>query len=131
MSRFDAMRIALGVLFILHGIAHLPGFLGAWQLDPKIPHTTTVLNGTFEVGEAGIRAIGVLWLLTGVAFAVAAVTVFANVLWWPPAAFGVALASLVLCVLGWPLAKFGVPINLAILGGVYMGQRLGWFHHFG
>ena len=31
------MRIALGVLMLMHGFAHLAGFAGAWKLRDEIP----------------------------------------------------------------------------------------------
>ena len=41
------MLAALVVLLLLHGIAHLPGFLSGWQLVTlaELPHLTALLGG--------------------------------------------------------------------------------------
>jgi hypothetical protein len=49
----------LGVLIALHGLAHLVGFAAP-------------LAGRLDLGDAGIRVVGVLWLLLAVALWVAA-----------------------------------------------------------
>lgn len=58
------MRMALALFLLVHGTAHLPGFTLAWRLtsNPDMPYTTTLLGGLVDVGEAGIRVVGVLWL---------------------------------------------------------------------
>ena len=50
------MRIALGIFLILHGVAHLPGFVVPWRLAniKDVPYKTTLLSGRFDIGDAGI-----------------------------------------------------------------------------
>lgn len=120
------MHIAIALFLFAHGVAHLVGFSAAWALSPrKIPHLTTVVGGRFDVGESGIRVVGVLWVVAAVAFAVVAVGTALAAPWWPRAAIPVALGSLALCVLGWPEAKIGVALNLVVL--VLAAMALGWF----
>ncbi|MEA2722947.1 MAG: hypothetical protein QOH59_718, partial [Gemmatimonadales bacterium] len=59
------MRAALSFFFIVHGIAHLPGFLVPWRLaaPAEIPYTTTVLGGTADLGRVGIRIVSIVWLM--------------------------------------------------------------------
>lgn len=111
------MRIALAFLMAIHGFAHLPGFLSSWRLAKieGLPYGTTVLNGRLDLGDAGIRAIGVSWLLLAVGFWVASAGAIANRPWWVPAAASLAVGSLLLCVLGWPEARIGVAVNLILL----------------
>ena len=106
------MRIALALLFIVHGIAHLPGFLVPWRLaaPADMPYTTTVLGGAVDLGPVGIRAMSTLWLLAALA----------------PLALGVTLFSLVLSILGWPQARIGLALNLVLLAYLLLGARLGW-----
>jgi hypothetical protein len=122
------MRIALGVLMLLHGIAHLPGFLGSWRLATLegMPYKTTILSGRLDLGDAGIRVVGAAWLVVALGFGLAAVAALAGRAWWWPAALGVALASLCLSGLEWPEARIGVAVNLAILAALLASQRLGW-----
>ena len=121
------MRFVLAVLMVMHGVAHLPGFVGSWQLAPLpgTPYRTTVLAGRLDVGDAGIRVIGALWLLAAVGFWIAALGAFTGRPWWMPVAMGVALVSLVLTVLGWPSSRIGVVVNLAILAVLVLGERVG------
>jgi hypothetical protein len=118
------MRIAIAVLFLLHGFAHLVGFVGAWRLSPTVAYKSTVLNGRFDLGDTGIRVLGILWLVTALTFAVAAVGAFTRGSWWMPLALAVAFFSSVLCVLAWPEAKIGLFVNVALLALLVPGVAL-------
>jgi len=120
------MRSLFAVFLVLHGIAHGVGFTGSWRLGPSrdAPLATTLLGGRLDVGVMGIRATGVVWLLTGLAFVVAAVGVWRNADWWPALTMGVAVLSLVMSVLAWPEARIGVALNLVILVGLWASGRL-------
>jgi hypothetical protein len=120
------MRILLAVLMAVHGIAHLVGFAGAWQLVPGgFPYRTSVLGGQLDLGNAGVRVVGLLWLITSVAFVAVAIGTVAGVAWWAPAALTVAVVSLLLSVLEFPEAHLGVVINLAIIMALGAGWWLG------
>ena len=118
------MRIVLAVLMAVHGVAHLVGFAGAWKLVPGgFPYRTTVLGGQVDLGNAGIRAVGLLWLITAVAFVTVAVGAVAGVAWWAPAALAIATVSLLLTVLEFPEAHTGAVIDIAII----MALGAGWW----
>jgi len=110
-------RLAAGVLG-LHGAIHLLGVVTALELAElaELPHTSEVLWGRVDIGEAGARLLGVGWL------AAAVVLVAAAAAWWVdrPGArrlvgAGVAL-SLPLTLLASPEALAGVAVNLALAG---------------
>lgn len=111
------MRIPLAVLMFAHGVAHLVGFVASWRLAPLegITYKTTVLAGRVDLGDVGIRAVGLGWLLAAVAFWIVAVAAAMDQAWWVPAAVTVAIASAALSVLGWPDSRIGVYVNAAIL----------------
>jgi hypothetical protein len=121
------LRIALAVLMVLHGIAHLPGVVGSWRLAPlaAIPVHTTVLAGRLDVGEGGMRALGVGWLLVAVGVWVVAGGAIVQSPWWVPAAAGAAVVSLALSVLELPYARIGVAVNLLILLALLLAPRGG------
>lgn len=123
------MRIALAVLMILHGIAHLPGFLVPWRLaSPEgMQYKTTILAGRLDAGASGIRIIGVLWLLTAIGFVVAGLAAIASYDLWRTLAVGVACISLLLSILSLPEAKIGAILNPIILALILAGEQLGWF----
>jgi len=72
------MRVVLAAFVLVHGIAHLPGFVVPWRLAAlsELPYKTTLLNGTLDVGEGGIRIVGLLWLFAGLGCAAAAVAIY-------------------------------------------------------
>ena len=112
-------RIALSLLIIAHGVAHVVGFVVPWKLmsASEVPYSTTALGGAVDVGDAGARALGVAWLLVALTFVLLGCAMIAgwNVRTW---AFRVLAASVVLCVLGWPEARIGLAVNALLLGGL-------------
>jgi hypothetical protein len=115
--RYSFLILVPAFLLLAHGIAHLVGFLASFRLLPadKMPHVTTVFDGRIDLGERGIRAVGLLWLAAAAAFAVVATLLVLRVAWWPEVTLLVALGSLALCITGWPRAKIGVFVDLAVI----------------
>jgi hypothetical protein len=121
------MRIAIGIYLLVHGICHFVGFVVPWKIlaMKDEPYKTTLVAGSIDVGDVGIRIVGLLWLIAGVAFLAAALGVFTSWPWWRTATLWFAMASLVLCVLGLPGAKIGILANALILAYL-LGARFGW-----
>jgi hypothetical protein len=121
------MRIAVGIYLLVHGFCHFVGFLVPWKIitSKEEPYKTTLLAGALDVGDLGIRLVGVLWLLAGLAIITAGVGALASWPWWRGATFALALTSLVLCVFGLPGAKIGILANLLLLA-YWAAVRLGW-----
>ena len=111
------LRYVIPIVMLAHGFAHLPGFVTAWRLRtlPDFPYHTVVLRGRFDVGDAGMRVLGVLWLAAALGFVVAALGAFTRDPRWLPVAFVTLLLSAALCVLEWPIARVGLWTNLALL----------------
>jgi hypothetical protein len=117
------MRFVLVALMAVHGMAHLVGFVGSWNLgppSPAMPYKTTVLAGHVNLGDVGIRAVGLLWLVAAMAFVITAVGAAVNAEWWMRAAMVVTLGSLALTVLEWPQARVGFYVDIAILGALLL-----------
>jgi hypothetical protein len=109
--------MALSALLIAHGVAHLVGFAVPWRLisTPDVPYRTTLLGGAIDVGDAGARAVGILWLVAAAGFVLLGSAGIAG--WSVRSPLYVALVlSLTLCVLGWPDARIGVWVNVMLLG---------------
>ena len=111
------LRLVAAVTLAGHGLIHFMGLLSDWQLVTfdQLPYGTTVVNGSFDVGETGIRAVGVGWALAGALLIAGAWLIarsdhraFAVV------ALGTA-ASTVMCVLGLPDAVMGLGVDLALI----------------
>ncbi len=122
------MRIVLALFMAVHGFAHLVGFAALLRLGTlrDMPYKTTVLAGHFDVGDVGIRVVGIVWLLLAAAFGVSTIGAFANASWWIPASLAVASASLVYCLIGWPDARIGVFVNLILITALVLLPRFGW-----
>lgn len=109
------MRLFILLLFIIHGLIHLLGFVKAFNITEV------------ELLTQGIsRPAGVFWLLAALLFIVAAVQyLLDHNAWWMTGAAAV-LISQVLIVLSWSDARFGtlanlivaVPIVMAFLGNL-------------
>jgi hypothetical protein len=122
------MRIVLEILMVLHGVAHVPGFVGSWRLATLegVPYHTTLLGGHLDVGDGGMRVVGAVWLLTALAFGATAAGALGNRSWWVSLALGAVVMSAALSILEWPIARAGLLVNLVILGIVAAGSRLHW-----
>jgi hypothetical protein len=123
-----AVRILVGLLFVVHGVSHGVGFVVPWKLATMAeePYKTTLLAGAVDVGDLGVRVVGVLWLLAGLGYCLAAIGVFALLPWWRDLALWLTVASLVLCILGLPGAKIGIAVDVAILAFLLIERRYGW-----
>ncbi len=121
------MRIAVGIYLLVHGFCHLVGFFVPWKLitTKEEPYRTTLLAGSLDVGDVGIRVVGVFWLLAALAFVGTGIGAFTSFSGWRSAALALALASLVLCLFGLPGAKLGIGANLLLLAYL-LAVRLGW-----
>ena len=127
------MRIALAIILIGHGVAHLVGFVVPWRIAKleDMPPKTTLLAGRLDIGQEGIRIVGVLWLLAAIAFAVSGISLAFQTPWWPPFTVATAAFSLVLAVLGWPDSRIGVVVDAVILAYLLIGDSLGWLRPLG
>ena len=119
------MRSLFALLLIAHGIAHLVGFVVPFGLmsNPDFAERTTVLGGTLDVGEAGAKALGIVWLALAIGFCASGAAVLTG--WWD-AVWVVRLAaiSLVFCLVGWPDARIGLFVNLAIIVALFALRQL-------
>ena len=120
------MRTFIAILMTLHGIAHLPGVLGSWRIATfdDMPYRTTLFFGNLDVGDAGMRVMGALWLVAGASFVSAAAGAFDNRSWWPATALAACALSLVLCLAALPQTKVGIPLDLVIAGALLLAPRL-------
>jgi hypothetical protein len=121
------MTIVLGLLLIAHGIAHVPGFVTDWRLAKLdgLPYRTTLVSG-LDIGDAGMRVVGTLWMAVALGFVITAIGLFARTTWWPAAIVAVTLASTALCISALPQARVGLGVNVAVWVFLLLAWRLGW-----
>ena len=123
------MRVALAGFLVLHGIAHLVGFVVPWRIlqAEEMPYSTTLLAGRIEVGDLGAKIVGLVWLGLAVAFLVGAGFVWVQRQGWSNFVVFAAAASLLFSILGLPAARLGIPINIALIGLMLGGSALNWW----
>ncbi len=114
------------IVLILHGLVHLLGFVAYWPLAEltELPYKTTLLNGRLPIGASGMRVYSVLWLVTAVAFAAAAIGLLAKQSWWLPLLGTAVILSLVITALDWNQAWRGAILSLVILIPVLLAVGL-------
>jgi hypothetical protein len=119
------MRSILAAILAGHGIAHFVGFVFSWRIATlaELPYKTTIVADRIDVGDGGIRAVGVLWLTVGLGFLAAGAAVGAHAPWALPFTFIMVLASVPLCAIGWPDARIGLAVNVGILALLLLGAR--------
>jgi hypothetical protein len=124
------MNIAVGIYMFVHGFAHIVGFLISWELvnDKDTPYKTTILAGKFDIGDTGIRLLGICWLLTGVAFFVLSYGVIIQTAWWQENAFYAIGFSLFLSILGLPDSFYGILANILLLLFLWYAPAVGWIN---
>ena len=122
------MHIVFAVILFGHGFAHLVGFVVPWRIATlkEMPYKTTVLADSINVGDMGIRVVGIAWLIVALAFGVSGIGVLAQAPWWLPLTMILAVFSFFLCIIGWPDSRIGVFINMAIVVFLLVGRQIGW-----
>ncbi len=123
MAKWVSYLAAFGL--IAHGLIHLMGTVVYLRLGEikGFAYKTTLLNGRWDVGAAGIGAFGVLWAIVAVGFVAAAIAMLTGSSWWSPALMVVTVFSLALTVLDSSLAFAGVIVNITILGIIFWSRR--------
>jgi hypothetical protein len=109
---------AFAVFFALHGAVHAIGFTVAWQIGgPRgVEYSTALLNGAVEIGGAGTRMFGLVWLAATAAFLGVAALLWRRSPLGRPLATALLLGSLILCALGLPESVIGLAVDIALLG---------------
>ncbi|MFC2156301.1 hypothetical protein ACFLT9_00560 [Acidobacteriota bacterium] len=122
------MKIVVAIFIFIHGFAHIVGFLAYWKIlkNPDMPYKTTIIFDKVNVGDVGMRILGVIWLLTAVAFAYVGYGVLTQMPLWLSYAWIVTAISMALCISGWPETKFGVIANVLISLFLVLEKNLHW-----
>ena len=108
------LRIAVAVFAMLHGVAHVNWFVGAWVPRAGLVGSQPWL---FSSGETLSSAVGRLAGLAALAVAAGFVTAGVGVLkaapWWPAVMLGAAALS-VIVVVPWWRASFPPSLNATL-----------------
>jgi hypothetical protein len=121
------MKIIFAVFLMLHGFAHSVGFIVFWRISEfeGIDYKTTILNGSADIADTGIRIFGIIWLLLTLVYIFNGIAVIMDLPLWESLTMYVSAASLVFCITGWPDSKIGVIVNILILIFLFFNKRYG------
>jgi hypothetical protein len=114
------IRRTAAVLLALHGVIHLIGFVSPWRIATLegFAYRTTVLGGVQEIGDVGVRVIGLVWLGLTLGFLTAGYGVWRGKPWAIGLTGILAVVSLIVCVAGLPETAAGVAIDVVVLATV-------------
>lgn len=108
---------AFAVFFALHGIVHAVGFTVLWKLGgPRGgQYSTSLFNRSLDVGDLGVKLVGLIWLATTLAFLAVAVLLWRRHAWALRLTIALLVVSLGLCIAGLPGSIMGLAIDVALL----------------
>ena len=109
------MKTGLIIIFLIHGLLHLPGFFKAFGKGDVIK-----LAGYIS------RPMGLLWLLVALVFIMVAVLILMNKQGWPFFAIAAVILSQTLIIMSWQDAKWGTIVNILLL--IISVPALGRYH---
>jgi hypothetical protein len=125
------MRFLIGFPLIMHGLAHLGGFLASWVADRAgFSDRPWILSQQVQLQTPVGRALSPVWLVALVGLAGSGVGAILRQGWWlglATAAGGISLAAIVLWWRAVPLgAKLGAALDVMILivSVLPLGERI-------
>ena len=100
------IRIIIAIILLGHGIGHIVGFLGSWTQwqpfeEPAFNDEPWVFSGGVYIHSTIGKVFGVFWLLSTIAFGLAAIGLTANQPWWGTIAVIASVFSLLAVVPWW------------------------------
>jgi uncharacterized protein YjeT (DUF2065 family) len=107
-----AIRWAVTVLLVLHGLIHLMGFSKEWKLADIKQLTGQTL---VPLSEPMSRMFGLVWLIACLVFLGAAAALLLHSNAWRIWTLGGVVLSQLLIVLWWKDARFGTVANALLL----------------
>ena len=111
------MKVILALFLLIHGFAHLVGFIVPWKLAvlKEMPYDTRVFYKKLNLSPYGIRIIGIFWLVTALAYYYCIFELFNNPAMGMWLIWLVSVFSLILSTLALPETKFGILANVILI----------------
>lgn len=114
-------RVVVLTLLVVHGLIHLIGPLGIWELA-ELPEMTG--ETIIDLPPTVASTLAVVWLAALASFLVAAFGLFTRRPWWRWVALAAVLVSQAVVVVWWPDASAGTLANLLVLTAVALAPTL-------
>jgi hypothetical protein len=122
------MNTAVAIFLFIHGFAHVVGFLVYWRIlkDKDVEYKTTIFPGDINVGDVGIRFIGLIYLLIAIALGYLGYDLLTDAIVFQEYIWPITVMSTVLTVFGWPDTKFGLLANGILIAFLWLNSQFGW-----
>jgi hypothetical protein len=116
----EMTRMILAAPLILHGIAHISGFISSWTSnDAGFSKRPWILSSRVALNDPLGRAFVLIWLAAMVSLAGAGLGLIFRQGWWPSLTIIGAVLSFVVIIPWWntvpPGAKFGAAFDLLVI----------------
>lgn len=122
------MKIVIAIFLVLHGIAHIVGFVVPWKIAKMddMPYKTTLFFGKINAGDVGIRIIGIIWLLIALTYFYSGWITYQYLDYWMDFTLIITVISLFFCILALPDSHIGIYINVALIVLYYLNINYNW-----
>ena len=122
------MKITIAIFLFLHGLAHLVGFIVPWRIAKMddMPYKTTLIYGKVDVGDIGIRIMGIIWLLIAMVYFYSGWITYQQMDIWLIFTLITTVVSLFFCILAIPDTKIGIVINIILIVLYYLNDHFHW-----
>ncbi len=114
------IRFVFAVPLIMHGLAHMSGFVASWTSNlVGFSERPWILSSGVALQSSAGRAFGLLWLVATVSFIGSGLGLVFKQQWWPSLAIPAAIISLVAIAPWWhtvpPGAWAGAAFDLLVI----------------
>ncbi len=118
--RIEMLHFIVTAAFIIHGLAHLSGFMASWTKNSAgFSNKPWVLSTGITLHNGIGHVFGLLWLVAAICSVSAGIGPAAQQPWWPGLAVTQAMVSLIVIVPWWntvvPGAKVGAVFDVLVL----------------
>lgn len=117
------LRFAFALPLILHGLAHISGFLASWTAaDVGYSDHAWIFTSNIHIRSPVGKASGLLWLVAAMGLVGSGLGILSGEAWWAELGLAGAAISLVVIISWWntvpPGAKAGAAFDVIILLGL-------------
>lgn len=108
------IRFLIGFPLIMHGLAHLGGFLASWLADRAgFEDRPWLLSQQVRLQTTVGRVLSSFWLMAAIGLASAGLGAILQQAWWPDLAVVGAVISLTTILLWWKAVPMGAKLGAA------------------
>ncbi len=113
--------------FVLHGLAHLSGFMASWtKSSAGFANKPWVLSTGVTLHSGVGHIFGLLWLVAAICSVSAGIGLAAQQSWWPMLAVVQAIVSLIVIVPWWKTVVAGAKVGAVFDVIVLIALLLPW-----